>query len=177
MVKSRPLLVYFRFFRKQILQKKLKVSAGFELGSSELKTSTILIWVSQICVSPIYEFFANLNGNTKWRSLLTSLIRNLSSEFSQRAEDKENNYWFYESILELFCFFAVNQSDVDSNCRYETQIKRLVETFFNSFQFWTLSFDLLQKYQNCYSNREKILHTKKCDGWCPFGTRNHYCYR
>ena len=35
MGQPRPLFVYFKYFKTQILQKKLKASAGFELGSSE----------------------------------------------------------------------------------------------------------------------------------------------
>ena len=41
MGQPRPLFVYFRSFKTQILKKKLQTSAGFDLESSELKASTL----------------------------------------------------------------------------------------------------------------------------------------
>ena len=41
MGQPRPPFVYFRSFQTQILQQKLQTSAGFELGSTEKKASTL----------------------------------------------------------------------------------------------------------------------------------------
>ena len=54
----RPLFVYFRSFQTQMLQIKLKASAGFELGSSEMKESTLTI------LPPPRPLFSNFTQET-----------------------------------------------------------------------------------------------------------------